>query len=112
MSDEQAQQRGASRASKETAAAAGAKFKANSQKALAFALMLTVPVALSGCNTANSTDCTDYDNNGYCDNNSGSSRGTYISNGQTYKKSSSYKSGSSSSKGFGSSGISSGSSGG
>lgn len=112
MVDEQAQQRAAGRASKEAVAAAGAKFKANSQKALAFALMLTVPVALSGCNTVNHTDCADYDNNGYCDDNSGGRGGTYISNGKNYKKSSSYQSGSSSSKGFGSSGISSGSSGG
>ncbi|MEV5028763.1 hypothetical protein MRBLPE1_004391 [Paenibacillus sp. LPE1-1-1.1] len=72
-------------------------------------MLLTVPVALSGCNTSSSRVCVDNDNDGYCDDD-GSSRGsTYISNGKTYKKSSSYKS--SSSKGFGSSGIKSSSGG-
>lgn len=111
MSNEQAQQQAAGKPSKEAAPAGKAKFKANSQKALAFALMLTVPVALSGCNTTNTNDCVEYDSNDYCDDDDGRG-GTYILNGKTYKKSSSYKSGSSSSKGFGSSGISSGSSGG
>ncbi|WP_051250745.1 hypothetical protein [Paenibacillus harenae] len=84
---------------------ASAKLRSGGQKALAFALMLTVPVALSGCNTsAYGNECDDYDSNGYCDDDG--SR-TYISNGKTYKKSPGYKSGSSSSKGFGSSGISS-----
>jgi hypothetical protein len=91
---------------------ASAKLKAKSQKAIAFALMLTVPVALSGCNTTSSRDCVDYDNDGYCDDNGSRSGGTYITNGKSNKKSSSYKSSSSASKGFGSSGISSGSSGG
>ncbi|MDQ0058486.1 hypothetical protein [Paenibacillus harenae] len=81
-----------------------AKWRSNSQKALAFALMLTVPIALSGCNTASNNDCEDYDNNNYCDDD-----GSHIiSSGKKVKKSSSIKSSSSSSKGFGSSGFGSG----
>ncbi|CAM4241165.1 hypothetical protein FHS16_001305 [Paenibacillus endophyticus] len=83
--------------------------KARSQKAIAFALMLTVPLALSGCNSSSSRVCVDNDNDGYCDDDGSSRGGTYIVNGKTYKKSSSFKS--SSSKGFGSSGIKSGSGG-
>jgi hypothetical protein len=88
-----------------------AKFKASSQKVLAFTLMLTVPIALSGCNTASSEECYDYNDNNYCDDDGSSTY--FISNGKKYKKSPSYSSSSSSSssKGFGSSGIS-GSSGG
>ncbi|MGO4373437.1 hypothetical protein [Paenibacillus sp. 2TAB19] len=81
-----------------------AKWRSNSQKALAFALMLTVPVALSGCNTASSYDCDDFNNNNYCDDDGT----TVIGSGKKIKKSSSIKSSTSSSKGFGSSGFSSG----
>lgn len=91
------------------ASEAAAKFKANSQKVLAFTLMLTVPIALSGCNTASSEECYDYNDNNYCDDDGTSHY--IVSNGKKYKKSPSYSSSSSSSKGFGSSGIS-GSSGG
>lgn len=86
-----------------------AKLRASGTKALAFALMLTVPVALSGCNTASSNDCEDYNGNNYCDDDGSA---YMISNGKKIKKSKStssgYKSSSSSSKGFGSSGFSSG----
>ncbi len=86
-----------------------AKLKAGSHKAVAFALMLAVPVALGGCNTttARDQDCRDYDEDGYCDSNG--SRAYVPSSGKTYKDPSSYSSKPSS--GFGSSGISKGSGG-
>jgi hypothetical protein len=108
MSEKKANQQMTKGGSQAEASEAGAKFRAGGQKVLAFTLMLTVPIALSGCNTASPEECYDYDDNNYCDDDGSSA---YISNGKKYKKSSSYSSGSSSSKGFGSSGIS-GSSGG
>lgn len=109
MSEVKANQQMTKSGPQAAASEAGAKFRAGSQKVLAFTLMLTVPIALSGCNTASTEECYDYDDNNYCDDDGSSTY--YISNGKKYKKSSSYSSSSSSSKGFGSSGIS-GSSGG
>jgi hypothetical protein len=96
---------------KKTASSADTRsaIRSRGRKALAFALMLTVPVALSGCNqTSALEECEDDDLNDYCDDDGS---GTYVSHGKTYKKSSSYKSATGSSKGFGSSGISIGSGG-
>ncbi|MFM9278254.1 hypothetical protein [Paenibacillus jiagnxiensis] len=77
-------------------------------KMAAFALMLVVPAALTGCGTNDDCDDPDYYNPNACDYNS--SGGSYYGGsyyGGSKKSGSSYKSGSSHS-GFGSGGSSSG----
>lgn len=88
---------------------AGSHRKVNPQKMVAFSLLLTLPVALAGCGSS-SDDCYDYNNDGYCDEGSGSSGGGYYYGGSSGSSSSSNKSSatyksSSSSKGFGSGGF-------